>query len=73
MAAARRAADPFELWCYQRTRVYHSALARNAGLSDHAVTTLANGGIPENLSEHDKIAARLAGQLSTRHRIDDEL
>lgn len=51
----------------------HGALARNAGLSEDAVTTLANGGIPDDLSEHEKIAARLARQLSTRHRVDDEL
>jgi 4-carboxymuconolactone decarboxylase len=51
----------------------HCALARKAGLSDIAVTTLANAGTPDDLSEHEKIAARLARQLSTRHRIDDEL
>jgi 4-carboxymuconolactone decarboxylase len=51
----------------------HCALARNAGLSDVAVTTLANAGIPDDLSEHEKIAARLARQLSTSHRVDDEL
>jgi 4-carboxymuconolactone decarboxylase len=34
---------------------------------------LANGGIPDELSEHEKIAARLAHQLSTSHRVDDEL
>jgi 4-carboxymuconolactone decarboxylase len=49
------------------------ALARNAGLSEHALTTLANGDIPDDLSEREKIAARLAHQLSTSHRIDDEL
>ena len=51
----------------------HTTLARNAGLSEHAVTTLANGGIPDDLSEHEKIAANLTRQLSTRHRVDDEL
>jgi 4-carboxymuconolactone decarboxylase len=51
----------------------HTTLARNAGLSEHAVTTLANGGIPDDLSEHEKIAAHLTSQLSTRHRVDDEL
>jgi 4-carboxymuconolactone decarboxylase len=51
----------------------HCTLARNAGLSEHAVTTLANGGIPDELSEHEKIAARLTRQLSTSHRVDDEL
>jgi 4-carboxymuconolactone decarboxylase len=51
----------------------HTAMARNAGLSESAVTTLVNAGIPDDLSEHEKIAARLAHQLSTSHRIDDEL
>ena len=51
----------------------HCTLARNAGLSEHAVTTLANGGIPEELSEHEKIAARVARELSAHHRIGDEL
>jgi 4-carboxymuconolactone decarboxylase len=51
----------------------HTTLARNAGLSEQAVTTLANGGIPDDLSEHEKIAARLARELSTRHRVGDEL
>jgi 4-carboxymuconolactone decarboxylase len=51
----------------------HTTLARHAGLSEHAVTTLANGGVPDELSEHEKIAAHLTRQLSTRHRVDDEL
>jgi 4-carboxymuconolactone decarboxylase len=51
----------------------HTAMARNAGLSEIAVTTLVNAGIPDDLSENEKIAARLAHQLSTSHRIDDEL
>ena len=51
----------------------HTTLARKAGLSDDDVTTLANGGVPDDLSEHEKIAARLAHQLSTSHRVDDEL
>jgi 4-carboxymuconolactone decarboxylase len=51
----------------------HCTVARNAGLSEHAVTTLANGGIPDDLSEHEKIAARVARELSAHHRVDDEL
>ena len=51
----------------------HTTLARNAGLSEDAVTTLANGCIPDDLSEHEKIAARLAHQLSSHHRVDAEL
>jgi len=51
----------------------HCTLARNAGLSEHAVTALANGGIPDDLSEHEKIAARIVRELSARHRVDDKL
>jgi 4-carboxymuconolactone decarboxylase len=56
----------YELYC-------HCALARNAGLSDHAVSTLAGGGMPDDLNDRETIAALLARQLSTGHRIDDEL
>lgn len=48
-------------------------VARKAGLSKDAITILSNGGIPEDLSDQEKIAARLARDLSTRHRVDDEL
>ena len=51
----------------------HCTLARNAGLSERAVSTLANGGIPDDLSEHEKLAACVARELSARHRVDDEL
>jgi 4-carboxymuconolactone decarboxylase len=61
------------VWAADYELYAHTTLARLAGLSNDAVTTLANGGIPDNLSEHEKIAARVACQLSTRHRIDEEL
>lgn len=48
-------------------------VARKAGLSDQAITALVNGGIPEDLSDHEKLAARLARELSTSHRVGDEL
>ena len=48
-------------------------VARKAGLSDHAIATLIAGGIPEDLSDQEKIAARLARELATRHRVDDDL
>jgi 4-carboxymuconolactone decarboxylase len=51
----------------------HVQVARKFGLSDDDITTLSNGGIPEALSEQEKIAARLVLQLSSRHRVDDEL
>lgn len=51
----------------------HSAAARAAGISAHAVTALANGDIPDELGEHEKIAGHLARQLSSTHRVDEAL
>ena len=51
----------------------HSAVARKAGISEDAVRTLANDGLLNGLSEHKKIAERVARQWSTSHRIDDAL
>jgi 4-carboxymuconolactone decarboxylase len=51
----------------------HSAAARRAGISEDAVTALANGEIPDDLTEDEKIAGRLARQLSSTHRVDDAL
>jgi 4-carboxymuconolactone decarboxylase len=48
-------------------------VGRKVGLPDDAITTLASGGIPEVLSEEEKIAARLALALASRHHVDDEL
>jgi 4-carboxymuconolactone decarboxylase len=61
------------VWHAEYELYAQTTVARKAGLSDHAITTLANGGIPEDLSDHEKIAARLSRQLSTLHRVDDEL
>jgi 4-carboxymuconolactone decarboxylase len=51
----------------------HSALARQAGLPENAIATLADGGPPEDLTEHEKTAHRLAWELSTSHHVDDQL
>jgi 4-carboxymuconolactone decarboxylase len=51
----------------------HSAAARAAGISEHAVKALANGEIPDELTEDEKIAGRLALQLTSTHRVDDAL
>jgi 4-carboxymuconolactone decarboxylase len=51
----------------------HSAAARAAGISEHAVKALANGEIPDELTEHEKIAAHVARELTTSHRVDDAL
>lgn len=47
--------------------------ARNTGLPDDTIRTLLDDGVPENLSEHEKLAVRLTRELATRHHIPDEL
>jgi 4-carboxymuconolactone decarboxylase len=61
------------VWDAQFELYAHSALAHKAGLSTESITTLVSGGLPDDLSAHEKIAGRLARQLSVRHRIDDGL
>ena len=52
----------------------HSAAARKAGISEDAVRVLVRGGLPpDDLSEKETIALKLARQLSTTHRIDEAL
>ena len=51
----------------------HSAAARKAGIPEDAIAVLVNGGIPDNLSEDERIAAQLTRQLSTRHRVEESL
>jgi 4-carboxymuconolactone decarboxylase len=51
----------------------HKAFARKAGLSEDAVSRLSDGQIPADLSEHEKIAALLARELSITHRISADL
>jgi 4-carboxymuconolactone decarboxylase len=48
-------------------------VARKTGLSNNAIAILTDGGIPDDLSGHEKIAARLARDLATRHRVDEKL
>ncbi|WP_342628341.1 carboxymuconolactone decarboxylase family protein [Nguyenibacter vanlangensis] len=48
-------------------------VAREAGLSDKALAVIASGGIPDDLSDDETIAARLARELATSHRVDDDL
>jgi 4-carboxymuconolactone decarboxylase len=45
-------------------------VAHKVGLSDDAVAALAKGGIPDELSDHEKIAVRLARDLSIHHRVE---
>lgn len=49
------------------------SVARNLGLSDHAVATLAAGGTPDDLNAQEMIALRLVRELAVRHRVDDSL
>lgn len=48
-------------------------VARKTGLSEEVIAALAKGDIPEDLSEDEKIAARVARDLLTKRRIDDDL
>ncbi len=57
---------PYELYA-------HSAVARQAGLSDAVVAELVGGDMPDGLTEVEKIAHRLARALSTSHHVDDDL
>lgn len=49
------------------------AIAGQLGLTAEQRTVLAAGGIPEDLEDYGKIAARLANTLAMRHSVDDEL
>jgi 4-carboxymuconolactone decarboxylase len=51
----------------------HSAAARKAGISASAIRTLAAGGLPDDLSEQEKVAQRYARQFSAEHRVDADL
>jgi 4-carboxymuconolactone decarboxylase len=51
----------------------HSAVARKAGLPEHAIRDLAAGGCPDQLTDQEKIAHRYAHQLTVEHRVDDAL
>jgi 4-carboxymuconolactone decarboxylase len=51
----------------------HSAAARKVGIPEDAIRVLVSGGIPENLSKDETIAAELTRQLSTRHRVEEPL
>lgn len=57
---------PYELYA-------HRAVARHVGLSDAAVRILADGGLPEDLSEAETLAHRVARALSVEHRLDEAL
>lgn len=58
--------SPYELYA-------HSAEARQVGLPDEAIQALVAGGIPEQLCDDEKLAARFAQQLTAEHRVDAAL
>ena len=51
----------------------HAAAARKAGISEDAIRILTTGGLPNELSDQEKIAQRHARQLSAEHRVDAAL
>ena len=51
----------------------HTAAARKVGISEDAIRVLVSGGIPDDLSKDETIAAELTRQLSTTHRVDETL
>jgi 4-carboxymuconolactone decarboxylase len=61
------------VWQSEYELYAHSAAARKAGIPDDAVRVLASGGIPDDLSKDEKVAAELTRQLSTAHRVDETL
>jgi 4-carboxymuconolactone decarboxylase len=48
----------------------HTATARRLGISEHAIRMLTTGGLPDELSDQEKIAYRYAQQLSAEHHVD---
>lgn len=57
---------PYELYA-------HRAVGRHVGLSDDEVRTLAEGGLPKDLSDTETVVHRVARALSVEHRLDDAL
>jgi 4-carboxymuconolactone decarboxylase len=57
---------PYELYA-------HCAVGRQVGLSDGEVRILAVGGLPQDLSDTETVAHRVARALSVEHRLDDDL
>jgi 4-carboxymuconolactone decarboxylase len=48
----------------------HAAAARKAGISEDAIQMLTTGGLPDELSDREKIAQRCARQLSAERHVD---
>jgi 4-carboxymuconolactone decarboxylase len=61
------------VWKSEYELYAHSAVGRKAGLSEESIRTLGSGGLPNELSDQEKIAQRFARQLSTEHQVEDAL
>jgi 4-carboxymuconolactone decarboxylase len=57
---------PYELYA-------HCAVGRHVGLSDDAVRTLADGRVPEDLTDVETVAHHVARSLSLEHHLDEHL
>ncbi|HME77512.1 MAG TPA: carboxymuconolactone decarboxylase family protein [Mycobacterium sp.] len=57
---------PYELYA-------HCAVGRHVGLSDDAVRTLADGGLPKDLTDAETVAHRVARALSLERHLDEAL
>jgi 4-carboxymuconolactone decarboxylase len=57
---------PYELYA-------HCAVARYVGHADDAVRTLAEGGLPQNLTAEEAVTHRVARALSVEHRLSEAL
>jgi 4-carboxymuconolactone decarboxylase len=51
----------------------HSAVAHKAGLSEAAIRSLASGGLPEDLSDEERLAQRFVRQLTAERRVEEPL
>jgi 4-carboxymuconolactone decarboxylase len=51
----------------------HSAVALRAGLSEAAIRSLATGGVPEDLSDEERVAQRFVRQLTAEHHVEEAL
>lgn len=58
------------VWQCGYERYAHVAEALHAGMSEEVVRTLAEGGLPDGLSEREQLAHHYARQLAAEHRVD---
>ena len=61
------------VWASKYELYSHSILGQNAGLSPEVIQSLASGELPEGLAPEELLAARIARNMATIHRIDDDL